>query len=154
MRITNLTAVVLIVAAAFGFMEFFAWFTHKYVMHGFLWILHEDHHRPHKSRFEKNDLFTLFFASIAVFLFLAGARNNSLILFSLGAGVTLYGLGYFLFHDVMFHRRIKALKIRPFSPYLKRIIRAHGVHHQHSDRNKGRAFGFLFAGRRYDEAGK
>jgi len=28
------------------YMEYVAWFTHKYVMHGFLWVLHEDHHRP------------------------------------------------------------------------------------------------------------
>ena len=27
-------------------MEFMAWFTHKYVMHGFLWNLHFDHHKP------------------------------------------------------------------------------------------------------------
>ncbi|MEO0777155.1 MAG: fatty acid hydroxylase, partial [Bacteroidota bacterium] len=33
-------------AAVVG-MEFAAWFTHKYVMHGFLWDWHEDHHQPH-----------------------------------------------------------------------------------------------------------
>ena len=33
---------VLLLTAAF--MEFVAWFTHKYVMHGFLWFLHKDHH--------------------------------------------------------------------------------------------------------------
>ena len=26
-------------------MEFMAWFTHKYIMHGFLWVLHKDHHK-------------------------------------------------------------------------------------------------------------
>jgi beta-carotene 3-hydroxylase len=26
------------VLGAFFFMEFMAWFTHKYVMHGFLWV--------------------------------------------------------------------------------------------------------------------
>ena len=25
-------------------MEFVAWFAHKYIMHGFLWSLHKDHH--------------------------------------------------------------------------------------------------------------
>ncbi|MES2862928.1 MAG: beta-carotene hydroxylase, partial [Bacteroidota bacterium] len=29
----------------FFMMEFMAWFTHKYVMHGFLWNLHADHHK-------------------------------------------------------------------------------------------------------------
>ena len=43
-------------AAVVG-MEFAAWFTHKYVMHGFLWDWHEDHHQPHLKEgfFEKND---------------------------------------------------------------------------------------------------
>ena len=35
-----------IVFITFVFMEFVAWATHKYVMHGFLWYLHEDHHVP------------------------------------------------------------------------------------------------------------
>ena len=49
----------------FWVMEFVAWFAHKYVMHGTLWILHEDHHVPpkHKSNsfFEKNDWFFVIF---------------------------------------------------------------------------------------------
>ena len=45
-------------------MEAITWLTHKYVMHGFLWYLHEDHHQPkYKSLFEKNDLFFVIFAS-------------------------------------------------------------------------------------------
>ena len=38
-------------------MEFAAWALHKYVMHGFLWNLHEDHHLPYTTPFQKNDLF-------------------------------------------------------------------------------------------------
>ena len=40
----NFLIYILIVLALFFFMEFMAWFTHKYVMHGFLWVLHKDHH--------------------------------------------------------------------------------------------------------------
>jgi len=29
----------------FFFMEFMAWFTHKYIMHGFGWFLHEDYQK-------------------------------------------------------------------------------------------------------------
>ena len=44
-------------------MEFVAWFSHKYIMHGFLWSWHKDHHRKdHDSWFEKNDLFFLVYA--------------------------------------------------------------------------------------------
>lgn len=42
----------LIVLGSFFFIEFVAWFTHKYVMHGFLWTLHKDHHYSHKGFFE------------------------------------------------------------------------------------------------------
>ncbi|MEZ4872708.1 MAG: hypothetical protein R2827_10835 [Bdellovibrionales bacterium] len=44
-------------------MEFAAWWLHKYVMHGFLWNLHEDHHVPPKGRkWQYNDMFAIFFA--------------------------------------------------------------------------------------------
>jgi beta-carotene 3-hydroxylase len=44
-------------------MEFAAWFLHRYVMHGFLWSLHQDHHTPDKERWwQKNDAFAVFFA--------------------------------------------------------------------------------------------
>ena len=43
-------------------MEFIAWATHKYIMHGFLWKLHKDHHQVNKDKiFEKNDAFFLIF---------------------------------------------------------------------------------------------
>ena len=44
-------------------MEFVAWFTHRYIMHGLLWYFHRDHHtRDNKGFFEKNDFFFLIFA--------------------------------------------------------------------------------------------
>ena len=36
---------ILVFILTFSMMEFMAWFTHKYVMHGFLWKLHADHHK-------------------------------------------------------------------------------------------------------------
>ena len=53
----------LIVLGTFIAMEGVAWFTHKYVMHGLLWILHRDHHqKDHDSFLERNDSFFLIFA--------------------------------------------------------------------------------------------
>ena len=46
-----------IVLLTFFTMEGITWLTHKYVMHGFLWYLHEDHHQPTPGFFEKNDAF-------------------------------------------------------------------------------------------------
>ena len=56
--IVNILAFIL----SFLIMEGVAWTTHKYVMHGFLWILHKDHHQVRPGVFEKNDLFAFIFA--------------------------------------------------------------------------------------------
>lgn len=138
----------IIIGLAF-FMEFVAWATHKYVMHGPLWVLHEDHHKPRGLGFQKNDLFALFFSGIAIFLFVLGDVSGQFEWTSAGIGVTLYGIGYVLFHDIMFHRRIRRIHIRAHSPYLKRITKAHSVHHQTSGKEGGRAFGFLYASPKY-----
>ena len=46
---------IVITLGTFALMEAITWATHKYVMHGFLWYLHEDHHKPRGHVFEKND---------------------------------------------------------------------------------------------------
>ncbi len=46
----------------FFMMEAVTWLTHKFVMHGFLWYLHEDHHQKQPGFFEKNDAFFVIFA--------------------------------------------------------------------------------------------
>ncbi len=132
-------------------MEAVAWFTHKYVMHGLLWVLHEDHHRAHEGWLEKNDWFTVFFMSLAIFCIIFGLQTQRYYLFSLGLGISAYGMCYFAFHDLMFHRRLKLIKRPTRSRYLKRLIKAHTVHHSSSDKNKSICYGFLWASRRYDE---
>jgi beta-carotene 3-hydroxylase len=141
-----------LLAATAVFMEFVAWFTHKYVMHGFLWVLHEDHHRPRHRGLQKNDLFALFFSLVSFSLIYSGWRLGRMPMASAGLGVALYGVGYVLFHDVMFHRRIPGIRIRARGRYLRRIVRAHAVHHQKSGQKKGGvSFSFLYASKRYSE---
>ena len=54
---------ILVFLGTYFFMEFMAWFTHKYIMHGLLWSLHKDHHhKDHDSWFERNDSFFIFYA--------------------------------------------------------------------------------------------
>jgi len=136
------------IIVTFFFMEFVAWFLHKYVMHGFGWLLHEDHHRYTKGKFEKNDIFGLFFRILSFSLILTGYLGGFDIRIPLGIGVMLYGLGYFLVHDIFFHRRLK-IKYRPKSDYLKRVLHAHTVHHQKSKAHQGICFGFLYANKKY-----
>lgn len=135
--------------AAIG-MEFVARFMHKYVMHGQGWCLHYDHHNAHGKIFQKNDLYFFFFAGLSFVLIFFGLRIGLYEMAAAGFGVALYGVGYVLFHDIMFHGRIKSLKFKPKHPYLKRIINAHRMHHATVTQGGAVSFSFLWAPRFYD----
>ncbi|MFW6227512.1 MAG: beta-carotene hydroxylase, partial [Bacteroidota bacterium] len=115
-----------------------AWFTHKYIMHGFLWVLHKDHHTPHHHKLERNDLFALMFAVPSIILIIIGTSDGIGPAFYIGIGIALYGLAYFLFHDVLVHQRVKLFG-GPHTKFFKAIVRAHYDHH----RGK-KNYGFLF----------
>ena len=133
-----------------AYMEYVAWFTHKHVMHGFLWVLHEDHHRPRDRGLQKNDLFAVFFSFVSFLLIVTGLLRGWTPLVSAGLGMALYGVGYVLFHDIMFHRRIPGIRIKAKGRYLQRIVRAHRAHHQKGGREDNVSFSFLYAGKKYD----
>lgn len=141
---------ILIVVATFLFMEFVAWFTHKYVMHGFLWSWHQSHHSLRKGVLEKNDLFAVVFSIPAIILIITGSLFPSVgLLMYVGFGITAYGIFYVLFHDILVHRRLK-FKYKPRSKYLKRLIHAHYIHHQKHSKEGCEAFGFLYAPEKYE----
>lgn len=141
---------ILIVLGTFLLMEAVAWSTHKYVMHGWLWSWHEDHHHPHTGFFEKNDYFAVVFATVAISLILVGSEVPSVrFLLWVGIGVTAYGLFYFIFHDIIVHRRIK-IKFVARSRYMKRIMRAHYIHHKVHTKQGAQAFGFLYAPKKFE----
>ncbi len=134
--------------AAIG-MEWVARMMHKYVMHGTGWCLHNDHHNKRRGIFEKNDLYFFFFAGLSFVLIFFGLRTTLYEMAAAGFGVALYGIGYVLFHDIMFHRRIKGIRIKPNHPYLKRIINAHRMHHATVMRGGAVSFSFLWAPKFY-----
>lgn len=133
---------ILILIGTFFFMEFVAWFTHKYIMHGLLWNLHEDHHVPHKHFFEKNDSFFLIFAIPSWLLIMYGMMNGNDFRMWIGFGIALYGLAYFLVHDVFIHQRFKWFT-RTDNAYLRGIRKAHKIHHKHLGKEDGECFGML-----------
>ena len=139
----------LIVIGTFLFWEFVAWFTHKYIMHGFLWRWHRSHHTVHNHTLEKNDLFALVFSlpSIGLLYYFTQVVYNPYLV-SVGIGIFCYGLFYLIFHDIIVHQR---LKWRPEkkSQYLQRMIHAHYVHHSKHTKDGCEAFGFLYAPRKY-----
>lgn len=138
-----------IVLCGFLLMEAVAWFTHKYIMHGFMWRWHKSHHEPRHGVFEKNDLFGLVFAIISAVLIIAGSLYSpSDWKFYFGLGIMLYGIAYFLVHDVFVHRRLPFLKNTRIT-YFKAMRFAHKVHHKVSTREGAEAFGFLFVSKKY-----
>jgi len=141
---------ILIVVGTFSFMEFMAWFTHKYIMHGIGWNWHRDHHQHHKGFFEKNDYYAVVFSIVATASIIYGNTHPEFwYLTWIGAGVTCYGIAYFVFHDIIVHRRIK-IKFAAKSKYMKRIMNAHYIHHKVHSKEGAEAFGFLYAPEKYE----
>lgn len=128
-------------------MEGVAWATHRYVMHGPLWVLHRSHHEIRHGAFELNDLFAVFFAAIAIGLFLLGMVPGWGIAFWVGAGMTAYGALYALVHDGLVHRRWPMPAPRRSGGYADRLIQAHRLHHAVSTKEGAVSFGFLLPGR-------
>jgi beta-carotene 3-hydroxylase len=66
----------------------------------------------------------------------------------IGSGIALYGIAYFLVHDVFIHQRFKWFRTSE-SAYMLAIRRAHKVHHKHLTKEDGECFGMLFVPRKY-----
>lgn len=139
----------LIIIPVFLVMEGMTWIIHKYVMHGFLWTLHRDHHdHSSEGHLERNDYFFIIFAIPAIVLMYLGALQSYNYLFFIGLGITLYGMAYFFVHDIFIHQRISFLK-NTKNPYLLAIRRAHKQHHKHTGKHFGECYGFLWVPVKY-----
>ncbi len=129
-------------------MELVAWSSHKYVMHGFGWAWHRDHHEPHARKVEKNDLYALVGAALSIAMF---ALGSPLVMGAaawwsgtwIGLGVLIYGIIYTLVHDGLVHQRW--FRWVPRRGYAKRLVQAHKLHHATIGKEGGVSFGFVFA---------
>jgi len=137
-----------IVILVFALMEFVAWFTHKYIMHGFLWVLHKDHHRVTGKFFQFNDLFFVIFAVPSILLFMMGAFSSYTRMGYAGLGILLYGIAYFIVHDVIIHQRIKWFR-HTKNKYIAALRKGHKVHHKYLNKYDGECFGMLVVPRKY-----
>lgn len=133
---------ILIVLGFFVLMEAAAWFTHKYIMHGFMWVWHKSHHEPRHGVLERNDLFSVVFSIPSIVLIAIGYYEQDWKLYA-GIGIALYGLAYFLVHDVFVHQRIKWLQ-KTKVPYFKAMRQTHYLHHTFHKKEGAKAFGFIF----------
>jgi beta-carotene 3-hydroxylase len=138
---------VFLTLAAFVGMEIFSTVFHKYIMHGVLWRIHRTHHVKGKGFFELNDVFSFSFGATATALVLFGAQEQDWRLW-VGIGIILYGVVYFLVHDVFIHRRVKWIE-QSRIPYLQALRRAHKAHHHYTEKHPGEEYGLLWIGRKY-----
>lgn len=144
----NLLAATLVVLATVLAMEFVAWSSHKYIMHGFGWGWHRDHHERHDRMFEKNDLYAIVGAGMSISMFAIGSpmvrgaaawEPGTWI----GLGILVYGVIYSLIHDGLVHQRY--FRWVPKRGYAKRLVQAHKLHHATAGKEGGVSFGFVFA---------
>jgi beta-carotene 3-hydroxylase len=138
-----------ITLVVFTLMEGLAWATHKYVMHGFLWSWHKDHHQKnHNSIFEKNDRFFIFYALVSISCIAAWNYGDFEYGLAIGLGIFMYGFTYFMIHDVFIHRRLRWFS-KTESVYGKAIRKAHKIHHKHLGKEDGECFGLLWVPSKY-----
>lgn len=124
-------------------MEAFSWFIHKYLFHGPLWFIHKTHHVHNtKSFLEWNDIFSLAFAVLSIYLMINGHQSLSYS-FWIGIGISIYGIIYFVLHDWITHGRLRPIKLT--GTYVKAIIRAHKIHHKSIHKHPSVEFGLLFS---------
>lgn len=142
---------ILIVLGVFLLMEAITWCTHRWVMHGFLWYLHKDHHQVEPGFFEKNDAFFVIFAIPSMLSIMYGMQTPGFWwLHAIGFGIMAYGFAYFIVHDVIIHQRFKWFS-RSNNTYIRAIRWAHKMHHKHLHKHQGESFGMLYVHKKYWE---
>lgn len=119
-------------------MEIFSYFVHRFLFHGVLWRIHITHHTPRKFPLEFNDLFSLIFGAASVWMIVSG---NGIFL-PLGLGIALYGIAYFIAHDLFTHRRF--IPFFSNNSLLLTIRAAHQKHHQSAEKPGIEPFGLFF----------
>jgi beta-carotene 3-hydroxylase len=139
---------VLFTVLVFCLMEGITWLTHRYVMHGFLWYLHKDHHQKGEGFFEKNDAFFVIFAVPSWLCIMLGSMNQNYWVVSIGAGIAMYGFAYFVVHEIIIHQRFKLFS-RSNNRYIRAIRWAHKMHHKHIGKDHGESFGMLIVAKQY-----
>ena len=139
---------IFIVFLTFAAMEWTAWLAHRYLMHGLLWFLHEDHHVKTPGALEKNDTFFLIFAVPSWLCIMLGMMNTSGFSVAVGLGIALYGLAYAIVHEVFIHQRLPFLRSSN-STYWEAVRLAHKMHHRHLNKEEGENFGMLWVHPKY-----
>ncbi|MCF8257592.1 MAG: sterol desaturase family protein [Flavobacteriales bacterium] len=150
----NVLTNALIIIATFCVMELVAWFLHKYILHTFLWFVHDTHHLPRKGLWEKNDLIAFVFGIPSWLFMMFGIMAGCDWRLYVGIGILLYGVCYVLIHDGLVHQRFRIFSSSPRNWYLLGLKLGHEAHHQHDGKSDYRkendvVWGMLWVPHRY-----
>ncbi len=125
---------VFLILCGFIGLEFFSYAVHRWIFHGVLWKIHETHHTAKNGNFEANDVFSVVFALISIALIVFAEQPYfSSISFPIGLGIALYGVFYFILHDLFTHRRFLPFKSK--NPFFLTVRAAHQRHNKTANKN-------------------
>ena len=125
------------------FMELFAIFAHKYIMHGPGWFLHKSHHVKNNNKTELNDLYFVIFSLPSIYFIIKGILIENYIFLSIGIGILFYGIIYILLHDIFVHKRF-GFNINFKNSIFKKIKVSHRKHHNSRTKDNCTNFGFIY----------
>ena len=73
---------------------------------------------------------------------------ESIISIGIGFGIALYGIAYFMIHEVLIHRRFNWLD-KIDNTYFRAVKKAHRTHHKKTEKENGECFGLLYVPKKY-----
>ena len=131
------------IVAGFVGVELASYVVHRWLFHGPLWFIHQTHHLRRRGTFEWNDLFSMGAGVASLPLFWMGRADplNSVAL-PIGIGIALFGVLYFILHDLYTHRRFAPFKTD--NRFAQTIRRAHQRHHQSAEKDGLEPYGLFF----------
>ena len=129
------------------FMEFVAWFSHKYIMHGFCGRCTKIITKRTTSPGLNAMISFLFFMPSQSFLSSYGEKQGFGLGFLLHWVFLLYGLTYFMVHDIFIHQSFKLF--RNSNSNTQRLTKSTQNTPQEYHKEEGECFGMLWVPIKY-----
>ena len=77
-----------------------------------------------------------------------GIKHHFNVSFYIGLGILIYGICYFLIHDVIIHQRFKWFKNVKWK-YIQALRKGHKMHHKQMGKKGSESFGMLLVPWKY-----
>ena len=86
--------------------------------------------------------FFIFYAIVSACFFISWNDYSFWFGLPIALGILIYGITYFIVHDIFIHQRFKLFK-KSQNTYAKALRRAHKIHHKNINKKGGESFGML-----------